>query len=301
MTNREFLQHGSYYDARKHGIAGWYLSEKLDGMRAYWDGGVTRGHFTDKVPFANTTKDFRRIHSPQSTGLWTRYAKPIAAPDWFLDMLPLVPLDGELYLGYGRFQELMSIVKRYKPDDRWKEIRYIVFDSPHDVLMFAHQEYARERVPPLPYWKVYNWLMDIVPECRNIDLIEQHKLSFNTAEAKRQVEGHLLRIEKVRGEGVMLRKPESYWTPKRVNTLLKVKNLYTSRGVIVGSNPGKGKLKGMMGSLIIDWNGVIFNLSGFTEEERTLNFLINSTIYFKYRGLTDSGLPKEARYWRKGN
>ena len=41
--NREFVQLAQVYDPKKHGIAGWFVSEKLDGMRCLWDGGITRG------------------------------------------------------------------------------------------------------------------------------------------------------------------------------------------------------------------------------------------------------------------
>ena len=78
--------------------------------------------------FANTAKDARLLVQPIATGLWSRYAKPIHAPAWFLDQLPEIPLDGELYLGAGEFQELISIVKQHNPDGRWANVKYMVFD-----------------------------------------------------------------------------------------------------------------------------------------------------------------------------
>ena len=134
--NREYLQLAHVYKPDKHGIGGWYASEKLDGMRAYWDGGISRGKLTSQVPYANTAKDFKRLTPPVASGLWSRYGKVIHAPDWFLDKLPEnLPLDGELYMGVGRFQDLISCVKRYKAD--WEEVQYIVFDSPSDYYMFS--------------------------------------------------------------------------------------------------------------------------------------------------------------------
>src|SRR5262249_53879808 len=110
---------------------GWYLSEKLDGMRAYWDGGITRGMSCYEVPFANVEKDGRYVTPPKATGLWTRYGKPIQAPLWFLDELPKFPLDGELTMGRGTFQDVISACRRIEPRDAdWEKVSYRVFDLP---------------------------------------------------------------------------------------------------------------------------------------------------------------------------
>src|SRR5690348_9638910 len=82
---------------------GWWMSEKYDGLRGYWDG-----------------------HK-----LWTRQGNPIHAPEYFLTELPRdVALDGELWIGYGKFEETVSIVRSQAPDDRWKQVRFMVFDAP---------------------------------------------------------------------------------------------------------------------------------------------------------------------------
>jgi DNA ligase-1 len=81
---------------------GWLLSEKLDGVRAYWDG----------------------------KQLLSRLGNLYHAPDWFLAGLPTEPLDGELWLGRKQFQRTVSIVRRQDKKDHWKEIRYVVFDAP---------------------------------------------------------------------------------------------------------------------------------------------------------------------------
>ena len=81
---------------------GWWLSEKLDGVRAFWDG-----------------KQFI-----------SRLGNLYHAPDWFIKGLPDVPLDGELWLGRKKFQRAVSIVRRQDKSDLWKEIRYVVFDAP---------------------------------------------------------------------------------------------------------------------------------------------------------------------------
>ncbi len=82
---------------------GWWMSEKYDGLRGYWDG--------------------RR--------LWSRKGKVIHAPDYFLAELPRdIALDGELWMGRRQFEETASTVLSDTPDDRWKSVHFMVFDAP---------------------------------------------------------------------------------------------------------------------------------------------------------------------------
>ena len=83
---------------------GYYISEKLDGVRAYW--------------IARLGK------------LFTRDGNEIKAPDWFLKGFPDFDLDGELFGGRGNFQKTVGIVKRYQENEEWKKIYYLVFDAP---------------------------------------------------------------------------------------------------------------------------------------------------------------------------
>ena len=83
-------------------LTGWWLSEKLDGVRAYWDG----------------------------KSLISRLGNPFHAPDWFLVGLPTTPLDGELWIGRKAFQKTVGVVRRQDRSDHWKEVAFIAFDAP---------------------------------------------------------------------------------------------------------------------------------------------------------------------------
>jgi len=83
-------------------LSDWWMSEKLDGVRAYWDG--------------------QKILS--------RQGNVYHAPDWFVKGLPKVPLDGELWLDRKSFQRTVSIVRRQDKSDHWKQVRYLIFDAP---------------------------------------------------------------------------------------------------------------------------------------------------------------------------
>ena len=100
-------------------IAGWLLSEKLDGVRAMWNG--------------------RKLVS--------RNGNAFAAPDWFLAQLPAaIALDGELYIGRGQFQRTVGIVRTKTPVDAdWKAISYRVFDAPLACGGFEQRLVAAER------------------------------------------------------------------------------------------------------------------------------------------------------------
>ena len=84
-------------------LADYWVSEKLDGVRAYWDG----------------------------ERLWSRRGNPFQAPDWFVSDFPPQPLDGELWLGRGHFAQLSGIVRTVRPVDAdWRSVRFMVFDLP---------------------------------------------------------------------------------------------------------------------------------------------------------------------------
>jgi len=102
-------------------LAGWWMSEKLDGVRAYWDG----------------------------TRLVSRLGNTFWAPDWFIEALPRdLHLDGELFGGRKKFQRTVSIVRRQdRSDAAWREISYLVFDAPkHDGVFEERLRRIREHL-----------------------------------------------------------------------------------------------------------------------------------------------------------
>ena len=141
MAKREFLQLADHYDPRKHDVAGWFVSEKLDGTRCFWDGGISRGLPTEQVPWASIidpkTGERKAKIKPVATGLWSRYGNPIMAPDWWLNQLPCCPLDGELWAGRGKFQLCRSICGGDKPDERFDKIVFAVYSTPPLGAVFA--------------------------------------------------------------------------------------------------------------------------------------------------------------------
>lgn len=84
-------------------LRNYWISEKLDGVRAYWD-----GH-----------------------GLISRKGYRFSVPQWFTRGFPQVPLDGELWMGRGTYEHLSAAVRRVDPlGSEWRRIRFVAFDLP---------------------------------------------------------------------------------------------------------------------------------------------------------------------------
>ena len=358
MTKREFLMLAHNYDIKKHGIAGWYLSEKLDGQRCFWDGGLTRNMLKANVPWANTDKDDRLKATQYCTGLWSRYGNVIHAPGWWLDELPNMLLDGELYMGRHSRQELMSAIRPLIPiDGLWDGVKYHVFDMPswggflqtgrinnpnfrEKIMNKGMWQWVRELAKessfsikwhyyltdPMQFRSVVTMLDRLVINNHVMQRVVQHQLPFSTFTAQEVSQKMLEGITENGGEGVMLRSPDQAWEPKRVHGLVKMKKLQDAEAMVLGYVSGRqtdrgSKLLGLMGALIVEYQGKQFELSGFTDEERGLldytgwctsnpgstvpetilsdHFPRGSLVTFRYRELSKDGIPIEARYWRK--
>ena len=320
--NRELVMLAHKYDGERYSVAGKYMSIKLDGERCFWDGGISRGKAKRSVPWANNDKDERYREEQISTGLWSRYGNVIHAPDWWLDALPKTFLDGELYLDRGRFEETRSIVSTIIPSNEWSKIQFRVFDAPQ------RQFFQSGRINNPQFKKMISedeCMAFIAQSCltfgplrtfeQTVDYLqmlwldagvqhvwrplEQVKLLASEDKAIDQMLTALNEEVLLGGEGLMIRSSSSIWLPVRNGHLLKVKAFDEGEGTIISWTLGEGKLSGMVGAYIIEWEGERFKLSGFTEDERTIGrFTIGDKLRFRYRGLTSGGLPREARYWR---
>lgn len=103
-------------------LADYWVSEKYDGVRGYWDG----------------------------RQLWTRGGERVAAPAWFTAALPKLPLDGELWAGRGRFSQAVSTVRSQAPSDvAWREMRFMVFDLPAQPGDFTTRLAALRKLLPI--------------------------------------------------------------------------------------------------------------------------------------------------------
>ncbi len=339
----EFLMLANVYDPSKIILLGWYMSEKLDGIRAFWDGGVSRGRSAAYVPYANTIKDDRLKTPPTATGLWSRTGKVISAPDYWLNDLPNFPLDSELWLGRNQFQSLTSIVatKDGSTAMDWDEVECRVFDSPPPHIVYSPRtitvrdyEYnITGHMPGTPrvagcnsFHDTHEWLKE--QDLGRARLHHQELLTGTQEENEKRLQQKLEHLLTVGAEGIMLRFGASYWVAQRSQNLLKFKPWHDAEATITGFTSGRetnkgSRLLGKIGALIVDFNGKRLELSGLTDAERMFSdifedahatshpgsdmpegtsgvmFEVGDEITFKYRELSDAGIPKEARFWRK--
>jgi len=242
---REFLQQAVKFNPIINKIGGWYLSGKLDGIRCLWDGGISRGVATEVVPWANIldprTGQLKDRIKPVSTGLWTRYGNPIMAPDWFLDMLPKMPLDGKLWAGYGNYDLCKNVCAAESPHERFKELEYAVFSSPpldalfrtglikdsNTNMMIDYQRVARwiKRQPPIkgsmPSGSALCqelFVLRAVPDWNDKVYLLKHIILPTKEHIAQAAFTHY--IQKFR-HGVVLSNPNNTWTPKRTCECVK--------------------------------------------------------------------------------
>jgi DNA ligase-1 len=236
-------------------LADYWVSEKYDGLRAYWDG----------------------------ERLLTRGGETINPPAWFIADWPKTPMDGELWVGRGRFGEAVSTARTQQPDDSaWRKMRFMVFDLPeHDGTFDQRLPALRETVVAIGQ----TW----------VQLVPQEKVRDHQALQKR-----LHAIVKAGGEGLMLHRGGSLYRAERSDDLLKVKLHDDAEARVVAYLPGKGRHAGRMGALLVEMpNGVRFKLgSGFTDVQRTVPPPVGSWVTYRYRGFNDSGIPRFASFVR---
>jgi DNA ligase 1 len=104
---------------------GYLVSEKLDGVRALWDGNTLR----------------------------FRSGRAIAAPTWFTAKLPATALDGELWLGRGQFDALSGMVRKALPvDAEWQQVKYMLFELPQGAGTFAQRAAQLQTIVRTAAW-----------------------------------------------------------------------------------------------------------------------------------------------------
>ena len=233
------------YDGQN--INGWLMSEKLDGVRAVWTG----------------------------SELISRNGNKFFAPEWFTRQLPAgVALDGELFIGRGKFQTTVGAVKKKTPvDAEWQAIRYCVFDAPTAEGGFE---------------KRLAFCAATLAACKIAEVVA-HRVCRNDAD----LNAFFSELCALGAEGVMLRAPNSRYENRRSPSLLKYKPFESSEAVMVGQESGEGKYAVMVGALVLKWKGVVFKVgSGLTDQLRSTPPRVGSVISFGFCGLTDGGVPR---------
>lgn len=147
------LQHGKYFHEDMNiDLTKYYVSEKLDGFRGYWNGKELRS----KTGYA--------YHPPK----------------WFIEKLGDKPLDGELWIDRDQFEEIIPILNGTNNIEDWHRVNYMIFDMPAENMTFKERvQYMEVYIPSLnlPYVKM-------IPQQRIADLDELKQVLDNVVEQK---------------------------------------------------------------------------------------------------------------------
>ncbi|MFB2728362.1 DNA ligase [Shewanella mangrovisoli] len=235
-------------------IKDFLVSEKLDGVRGYWDG----------------------------KRLMTRQGNPILAPSWFTADFPTTPMDGELWLGRGRFEAISGLIRQASANEsEWQNVRFMVFDLPKAQGSFAARYQQMQTL--------------IAGNSIYLQVIEQ--VSVESIEALYQ---KLDTLVAQGGEGLILHRRTALYTPGRNPNVMKLKPYLDAEAKVIGHIAGKGQFARQLGALRVQTaDGRVFSIgTGFSLAERQHPPAIGTLITYKYLGLTVNGLPRFASFLR---
>lgn len=264
-SNLIFKNLDSYLDSRvANNLINYAVSEKFDGIRALWDG----------------------------QNMFSKSGKILAIPPCFSDKLSPLGLkngdfvEGELWIDYGAFDEISSVILRKNPTcTDFERVKYLIFN--------AHLGESSDFLANLSQVKGILDSQNLTQD-RCIQVITQHRFAtqkelsdfFNTVIAKG-------------GEGVIVR-------DSRVAFKLKPQN--DAECKIVDYSRGKGRIRGKVGAIICESladknsgieKGVIFRIgSGLSDKMRENPPKIGTIITYKFSGISKNGIPKHTRFLR---
>ena len=268
-------------------INDYWISEKLDGVRARWDGEklITRGGI---------------ILNP---------------PKWFTADFPNHSLDGELWAGKGQFDFVSAVIRTKRATNKqWESIRFMVFDLPDCLCQFDERlDKLRSLIQSSSESQINsdselnsNSELNLGPESNSeqeskprqkstIKLIPQFKVK-----SEPELYQHLKSVTAQGGEGLMLHHAQSFYQFKRSVDLQKLKPYQDREATVLEHLPGKGRLTKLMGALLVEVEpGVKFKIgTGFSDLERLNPPPIGSKITFRYQGVTRNGIPRFATFLR---
>ncbi len=212
-----------------------------------------------------------------------RSGRVLSAPAWFLAALPLTPLDGELWMGRGQFDRLSGVVRKAVPDDEaWRAVKYLVFDVPGHAAPFNER---RGLVQSTVQAARAPWLVSVTQE---------------TVQDAPALQARLQEIVRDGGEGLVLHRSDAPWRSGRTDALYKFKPEPDEEGRVVGHQPGKGRLQGQTGALLLQLqSGQRFALgAGLSDALRRDPPPVGAWVTYRYRDRTPSGLPRFASFLR---
>jgi len=187
----------------------------------------------------------------------SRYGNTLNFPKLFNVKLPSefkdLCLDGELFA--NTIYQTVT-VKRYKTDlPDLTQFKYYVFDiAPIDTILTPHRTYQKtllERKHILE--QAYRALVKDYPSLKKvIKLVPYHRLELGEKEpVSKTIYDISTKFIEQGYEGILLKRTDSYYEPKRTRNWIKVKEVVDIDAIIIGFIEGTGKYKNSLGALIL--------------------------------------------------
>ena len=237
----------------------YYVSEKLDGIRAYWDG----------------------------EKLLSRSGRDLKAPAWFIEHFPPFPIDGELYTQPREFERIVSIVKNQQNKDTWSALKLFVFEVPHQKGDLQARLLVLEK-----YLQTHSTKVSTTPA--PIVIVPQQEFANLDS-----LKNFIREVQNQDGEGIILRKKHTPYQTGRRPTALKYKFFFDAECKIISYQQGKGKYANLVGSLLCSDGKHTFKVgSGMDESFRKSPPKIGTTITYKYYKKTKNDLPRHPIFLR---
>lgn len=215
--------------------------------------------------------------------LLTRGGTVLRPPAWFTQGWPDTPFEGELWAGRGQFTTAVSVIQQVQAvDANWQKLRFMVFDLPKHTGTFT------ERV------QAYKTLVSALG-LRWVEAVAQTKVS-STAELQQLLNDKV----SAGAEGLMLHRANATYKSGRSNDQLKVKTHDDAEARVIAHLAGTGQYAGQTGALLVETpQGQRFKLgAGLRAQDRQTPPALGEWITYRYRGLTDKGLPRFASFLR---
>ncbi len=321
-----------YHKAKPNNLQEYVMSEKLDGVRALWNG----------------------------KQLITRNGRVINAPACFTKDFPPFMLDGELWIGRGEFEKILALVQKDcthcpchspstdKHQSLWDKVGYYVFDVPlwigrgefEKILALVQKDcthcpcHSPSTDKHQSLWDKVGYYVFDVPTCglessqkapkpctlfERLSVLESYlssqadkatritPIKHQPITSEKELFAHLRDLSKQGAEGLVLRKINAPYEQTRSTNALKLKLYEDTECKVIAHHKGKGKYASKLGSLTceqeITANGAKRTLrfkigSGFSDKERDDPPPIGSIITYKFYGYTKNGVPRFATFHR---
>lgn len=255
------IQLATSYD-KPENIENFWISEKLDGVRGYWNG----------------------------SELLTRSGRHLNPPPWFTQGWPNEVLDGELWSKRDDFSFIVSCIKKQKVEPQnvetcWQRMSFMLFDLPSHSGTFTQRIGSMQAIvtsaqsPSLKMivqYKVKN-KADLFKALDKVTKNKGEGLMLHHQDALYQVgrTPHLLKLKQYQDDEAIVLKH------------------------FTGKGKHKNRLGAM---LVKNTEGKTFKIgTGFTDKERESPPKVGSTITYRYTGKTAKGIPRFARFLRVRN